>query len=192
MIHLAMTTVREDINAFFKRRYRESKDRILLSGFSDPQGNLPADAEDNIFFLLTRISQEMNIAAGGKTERAPGLVPHVREPAFLNLHVMFAAMYRRYETGLQALSEVIAYLQGKPVYTVQNTPKMDPSLGTLAFKMVTVDYAQQSYLWGALGAKYAPSVLYSLRLLTVGEERIEAMAPAMTQPAVNRKEEAAG
>jgi hypothetical protein len=75
-------------------------------------------------------------------------------------------------------------LQGKPVYTPENTPGMNPALGTLAFKMVSLDYAQQSYLWGSLGAKYVPSVLYSLRLLTVGQEQIEAVEPALTHPAV--------
>ena len=187
MIDVAMSLVAADLNAFFRRRKGDSRDRVAVSGFSDPQSGAPADAEDSIFFMLTRIAEEKNIGAGPGAAGSPALVPRVRTPVYLNLHVMFAAMYRRYETGLQALAETIAYLQGKPVYTPENTPAMSAALGTLAFKMVTLDYAQQSYLWGSLGAKYVPSVLYSLRLLTVGQEQIEAMEPGIMEPKAQGK-----
>ena len=176
-----MSVVSADLNACFRRRKGDSRDRIVVSGLAD-QGGSPAEAEDSIFFLVTRIAEETNIGAGPGVGGSPALIPRLRPPMHLNLHVMFASLYRHYETGLQALDEIIAYLQAKPVYTLENTPAMDAALGTMAFKMISLDYAQQSYLWGSLGAKYVPSVIYSLRVLSVGQEQVEALEPPVTQP----------
>ena len=35
-------------------------------------------------------------------------------------------------------------------------------------------FEQQNHLWGALGAKYMPSVMYRLALVAVRDEQIEA------------------
>lgn len=185
MIDLAMSVVCADLNAFFRRRKGDTRDRVVVSGFSDPQSGSSAEAEDGIFFLLTRIAEETNVGPMPSAGGPPGLIPRVRAPIHLNLDVMFASMYRHFETGLQVLSEIIAYLQAKPNYTHANTPGMNAALGTMAFKMISLDYAQQSYLWGSLGAKYVPSVVYSLRLITVGQEQIGALEPAVTERSVN-------
>ena len=40
-------------------------------------------------------------------------------------------------------------------------------------------------MWGALGAKYMPSVMYRLAIVTVRDEQIEAEVPAVEEIVIN-------
>ena len=108
-------------------------------------------------------------------------------PISLNLHVLFAAKYSRYEVGLEMISQVIAYLHAKPLFTQANTPTMAPGLDRLQLTMTPMSFEEQSHLWGMLGASYLPSALYSLRMLTFGGGQIDGMDPTIQKPVVNKQ-----
>lgn len=182
MIQYALKAIEDDVNAFFKQRRGNSMDTMVLSSLSGAQeGNSPS-SENKIYLFLTRISEEFNVPTNGYRRTSSGEMQQVNEPAHLCLHIMLAAVFKDYPTGLQVLSEVIGYLNGKLLFTRDNTPSMHKDLERFVLKMVTLDYSQQSLLWGTLGAKYSPSVIYSLRLLSVGEPKIKAVHAPVNQP----------
>ncbi len=182
MIHHAMTAIVEDVNASFRARRGDSVDTVILSSLSGGQDASSPASENKVFLFLTRIYEEHNVSTSSMRKTPNGAFQHVGEPAFLNLHIVLAAVFKHYPTGLQVLSDVIGYLNGKLVFTRENTPSMAPGLERFILKMVTLDYSQQSLLWGTLGAKYYPSVMYSMRLLTVGDPQIKSTLPAISRP----------
>lgn len=94
----------------------------------------------------------------------------------LNLYVLFCANFvnsgesTKYGEGLKQLSNVISFFQGKNVFTPDNTPEMDPSLQKLIVDIYSYSFEQQYNFWSILGAKYLPSILYKVRLVTIQEK----------------------
>jgi len=97
----------------------------------------------------------------------------------LNLYVLFCARYvdndgdDNYGEGLKQLSNIIAFFQGKYVFTPENSPSMDPELQKLIVDLYSYTFEQQYNFWSILGAKYLPSVLYKVRLVTYQEKVVQ-------------------
>lgn len=97
----------------------------------------------------------------------------------LNLYVLFCARYvdndgdDNYSEGLKQLSNIIGFFQGKYVFTPENSPSMDPELQKLIVELYSYTFEQQYNFWSILGAKYLPSVLYRVRLVTYQEKRVQ-------------------
>lgn len=102
----------------------------------------------------------------------------------LNLYVLFTyttdsvseddnASTASYEKALRVISNVVGCFQKKNVFTTENTAgsgnELDASIGTLIVELTNYSLLETNHLWGYLGAKYMPSVLYKVRMLVVQE-----------------------
>jgi hypothetical protein len=109
----------------------------------------------------------------------------------LNLYVLFCANFvnsgesSKYGEGLKQLSNVISFFQGKYVFTPDNTPNMDPSLQKLIVDIYSYSFEQQYNFWSILGAKYLPSVLYKVRLVSIQEKVLESQNVPVTEFEIN-------
>ena len=112
-----------------------------------------------------------------------GKVQHYNPEIKLNLYVLITARFvnsdgangsnagLQYSEGLRRLSYVISLFQGKNVFIPDNSPTLDTSLKKLVVELYSYSFEQQYNFWTVLGAKYLPSVLYKVRLLTFQEQR---------------------
>ena len=104
----------------------------------------------------------------------------------LNLYILFCARYvdgdgdNNYSEGLKQISNVISFFQGKYVFTPDNTPVMDPKLQKLIVELYSYTFEQQYNFWSILGAKYLPSVLYRVRLVTYQEKIVQNQNPPIS------------
>lgn len=195
MIQEALKAVVGDLNAALRLRRGDSRDRVVLTSLASPGGRGGGSAdevEDKICCVLTQITEEKNIASMAAPRQGPEAAPRLTPPISLNLQVLFAAQYMRYEVGLEMISQVIAHLHAKPLFTPANTPGMHHGLDRLTLEMLKLSLAEQSYLWGMLGASHSPSALYSMRMLTFGGGQISAIDPAINEAAVNAPTAAEG
>lgn len=109
----------------------------------------------------------------------------------LNLYVLFCANFvnsgesTKYGEGLKQLSNVISFFQGKNVFTPDNTPGMDPSLQKLIVEIYSYSFEQQYNFWSILGAKYLPSILYKVRLVTIQEKVLTNQNKPITDLEIN-------
>lgn len=109
----------------------------------------------------------------------------------LNLYVLFCANFvnagedYKYEEGLKQLSHVIGFFQGKYVFTPDNTPGMHPQLKKLIVDIYSYSFEQQYNFWSILGAKYLPSVLYKVRLVSFQEKVLESQNVPISEIEIN-------
>ena len=109
-----------------------------------------------------------------------GRVSHVNPDLKLNIYMLVTANFANYPTALEHLSAVIRFFQAKNVFTSKNSPLLPDSVAKLVAELYTLSFEQQNHLWGALGTKYMPSVLYRIRLLAIQEGlRSDDQVPAM-------------
>ena len=105
-------------------------------------------------------------------------------PAFLNLFLLFTAnstskgndSESQYSNGLRRLSQIIEFFQSKSVFTVQNSPTsntlQDADLQDLrvSMELFSMTFEQINHLWGSLGGRQIPFVMYKAGILPVSRE----------------------
>ncbi|MFN8345196.1 MAG: DUF4255 domain-containing protein [Spirosomataceae bacterium] len=95
-------------------------------------------------------------------------------PAFLNMVLLFSVVKPAYSIALNGLSRVIRFFQFKNVFTPENIlPEAlhfipeDDQLETfkLIFDLHSPSMEEVNHLWGTLGGKQYPFVMYTVRML---------------------------
>ena len=153
----------------------------MLSDLVNQQGELVINLNDgqskrdNIIVTLINVEEETIGKAQLFHIRNPDRsIEHTNPEIKLNLYVLFSAFSsmtaeERYSNCLNLISYVVRFFQSKSVFNHQNAPNLSQSIEKLVVELVSPTFEQQNYLWGALGAKYMPSVLYKVRMLTFRE-----------------------
>jgi hypothetical protein len=88
---------------------------------------------------------------------------------FLNLYVLFISNKSDYEESLKNLSYIIQFFQSSNVFDGIRNPNLDPRIEKLISDLISMNFEQMNHLWGMLGGKYVPSVLYKVRTIAVDE-----------------------
>ncbi|TNE49971.1 MAG: DUF4255 domain-containing protein [Bacteroidetes bacterium] len=102
-------------------------------------------------------------------------VTYENPPVFVNQMLMFTVVRANYPLALTALSRIIRFFQSKRVFTQDNvapaslagtTILEEDQLEdfTLIMDLYSPSLEEVNHLWGTLGGKQYPFVLYSLRL----------------------------
>jgi hypothetical protein len=74
----------------------------------------------------------------------------------------------------------MGYLQQKNVFNRANTPQLDGAIEKLVFEMESLTLERMSSVWTALGAKYMPSVMYRMRMLTIDGSIVREFRPEIS------------
>jgi len=91
-----------------------------------------------------------------------------------------------YRNALHRISGIIEFFQSKNVFTVQNSPRFDTKdidVNLLADirllpELYTLTFEQINHLWGSLGGKQSPFVMYKFRLVKI-HSRISTAVPVI-------------
>lgn len=146
-----------------------SQQTVHLTNITDYNGALTIP-NDSLGFSLVNVEEE-RVVKSQKTvfQASNGQVSHLNPEIKLNLFVLITANFSNYSTSLEFLSGAIRFFQSKNVFDHQNTPRLDPAIQKLIVDIYTLNFEQQNHLWGALGGKYLPSVMYKVRLISIQE-----------------------
>jgi len=114
-------------------------------------------------------------------------------PVFLNFHILLTATHTSYSDALLVLSRAIRFFQFKNVFTQDNvapasltTDAPNNQLDQLAsFKLIFDLYSptmeEVNHLWGTLGGKQYPFVLYILRMLDLKFRAVQSESGLITE-----------
>jgi hypothetical protein len=93
--------------------------------------------------------------------------------------LIFVAYFNssNYLEALKFISGVIGFFQGKSIFTPDNTPMLTGDASKIVAEVVNIDFKELSNLWGAIGGKYLPSVVYRFRSLPMSEDMINDEIP---------------
>jgi hypothetical protein len=202
LIYVALNTLADELNTFLS--FQTSKYKTAASPVAtvvdlvNQKGELivlqNGPVQDFLVLTLVNVEEETIGKSQLGVRKRPDASYEMANPDIkLNLYMLMAAvsnmkLEERYTNSLKLLSYGVLFFQSKNVFTVDNTPSMDPGLEKLVVELVSLTFEQQNHLWGSLGAKYLPSVLYKVRMLTIlersqkqGAGRIEQVNAVITQ-----------
>lgn len=159
MIHLLLYEIKEELEDYLDNFIEIGDDAVkVVKNIVGQDGKIPDALDDAVLIVLVDVEREGH----------PNTKPTEGTPEYVNLFVLFVCNIGTLEDGTlsaQVLSGVISYFK--------NNPTVDVNGKTIRAEMAKLNFDEQNKLWGFLGAKYIPSVLYKFRTLEVDEDSVD-------------------
>lgn len=181
MIDQALSLVTTRLNAHLVARYGVPDDLVTLSPLSDAEGKPATNARNRLVIFLTNIAHDVTLRTS--TSRGGGGVMQAN-PLHLDIYFMVASAYEAdtYEEGLKLLSAALMYFQANPVITPQSAPEMPQGMKQLSIEISNLPSEEIGQLWGNLGGRYVPSVMFKMRSVIIDANAMTSVVPLITRP----------
>lgn len=167
----------------------------IAEGVGNSGGNPGALPRDLIGLSMVNIREEKTLRnlPTAVRDAASLRVSYENPPVSLNFHILAVATHTNYTNALLMLSRTIMYFQAYNVFSqdsvapaslVTNAPA-NPLDQLETFKLILDIYSptmeEVNHLWGTLGGKQYPFVLYTLRLLQLKFRATQASGGVITE-----------
>jgi Pvc16 N-terminal domain len=187
MLDAAIGLIAAQLNQALRSAFQLSEDLVMVTNLVDVSGNVPVTATNRLVLFLANIERETVIAGQGMRVAAGGgdrdVVAQTSAAVHLNLMLMFAANFggNQYTEALKFIAATVGFFQGRALFDHHNSPDLDPRIERLVLEMESLDLAELANLWGILGGKYVPSVLYRMRMISFDSGHITQLAPRVAR-----------
>jgi len=179
MIDLALDFLARELNGFLGARFPSQEEHAVVCGLGGTDGGAQARIDNRLVLSLVNLEREALAGRSGTVARGDGYA--ARSPALhLNLYVLLSASYpQNYPQALKLLGTALAYFQARPLFDAHSGQDFPRKLERLQVELVNLSIQELNNLWAIMGAKYLPSALYKLRMLTIQENWIDEVVPAV-------------
>lgn len=173
MILSAINHVSSKLNQFLMHQFELVEDIVVVSNLVDHAGAVSANVNNRVVIFLTNIERETAANTHYKTSGI-GREFTQSQPIHLNLYLMVCANFSgpNYNESLKFISSIIGYFQQQPVFNHQNSPDLDRGIDKIVLDIENIKNHDLSNMWGMFGAKYLPSILYKVRMITIESKAI--------------------
>lgn len=170
MIYTALTTLSDLLDHHLRSRFNLNEEAVVLSNIVGQDGGMALRETNKIILTLVHMARESVVASAGRPSPTGRALTY--PPVNMNLFVLFSAYFdnENYKESLKFLSATISFFQAHPVFDAQNTPTLGQDIEKLSCEIANIDLQSLSHLWGILGGKHMPSILYKIRMVSFQEK----------------------
>jgi len=154
---------------------------VVLTSIVNDRGEVIIQS-GQLALMLVNVEEEKILKTQPPKERRNGDSIQFANPEIkLNLLIMLAANpgADNYEAALGRLSQAIMFFQGTSLFDKVNFPAFPPGIEKLTIELFSLSLEQQNQLWGSLGTKYLPSVVYKIRMLVMDQDNFRNESPVI-------------
>lgn len=183
MIHLAADYIVDELNAYLNVRSPSlTPGRVVQSNLLAQDGKVEKDAKDKVVLSVVNVEEDRIFRSVRPTRRQEdGGFERVQPDVKLYVYLLFVANLGDYSEALKALSYIVSYFQVNNHVDYVDVPSVEGVEGRLIFELYSQTFEQQNHLWGALGAKYRPSIMYRMGLTTIRDTQKHSETPPIRE-----------
>lgn len=175
MINEALKFIADEVNKYLSLKLGATTDPWLVLGNvakaqDSDQGGGNNPLANKAILSLVNIEEDRISKSPDNYYKVNNTILYKNPRVFLNLYCLFTVNRNDYENAMKWLSLIIQFFQHRNVFTPANSPALDDKFNELIMDLYSLNFEQINHLWGTLGGKYLPSVLYKLRLVGIEEE----------------------
>ncbi|MFM9972354.1 MAG: DUF4255 domain-containing protein [Burkholderiales bacterium] len=188
MIDSAISLLATRLNDAIKINSNVAHDIARASNLFEQSGNVVPDIDNTLVLFLVNVTRDTFPHSSGQGRGGgSGWLAEGRSALHLTLSIMVAANFsgRHYTDALKYLSQSINFFRLNPVFDRNNAPDIDPRIERLILDIENLPTNDLSNLWGILGGRYVPSILYKVRMITFNTNEVVGQSPTITRPATN-------
>ncbi len=195
MISHALTIVINELNKHLADpdTYNSGDSIVKLGNLAE--GVAEGSLRDKLILSIVNIKEEKTLKNLPNHVRNDITLTTIYEnpPVFLNFQILLTATHTKYNDALLVLSRAIRFFQFKNVFTQDNVkpssiedsapPNQLDCLEEfkLIFDLYSPTMEEVNHLWGTLGGKQYPFVLYTLRMLDLKFKAVQSERGVITE-----------
>jgi hypothetical protein len=185
MIFQVMELIRQNLNAFLVAP--GSPDPVVLGNIAFATPDNPAtplaDESAQVYMSLVNVEEEATLRNRGAVRQSDiRPLAYVNPPMIINLFLLFSANHKDYSMAIRTLSSVLLFFQGNRSFSIAKTPV--PAIGVFAtpgedenkikvnLDLMSLTFEQVNHLWGSLGGKQMPFLLFKARQVEIDADRM--------------------
>lgn len=200
MISHVLTVVLNELNSHMDSTYGNNSQKPqaalgnLAEGFAMTAGS-PGLDRNTIYLSIVNISEESALKNTPNYVVDSSKLTAVFEnpPVFLNFKILLAATHSNYNDAILMLSRAIRFFQFRNVFTRENVDPSSISDGQplnpidrietfkLIFDLYSASMEEVNHMWGTLGGKQYPFVLYRMRMLDLKFKSVQDEMPLIKE-----------
>ncbi|WP_431167530.1 DUF4255 domain-containing protein [Tenacibaculum halocynthiae] len=182
MILKALQFTNRTLNQYLKNKFGLSDDVVVTNKIIDQNGTVPIENQNKVIITLIHVEQETvkpfysrsRQINNGNYENKP-----INER--YNLYLLISPNFEEYNETLKFLNSSIQFFQINGVLDANTSSTIPKGITRLEFEFEKGDgYLQMHNLWSALGAKYQPSVIYKMKLISIASDEIKGFETGIT------------
>ena len=187
MIFEVLQIITEEINNFYDIEIGEKP--VSLENIAFVESDVGESPTSNNIILTLLHAEEEATLKNISNQRIEGTkVIYKNNKVYLNLYIMFAANRTDYTESLKSISKVVEFFQSKKVFTQANT-SFDRALDGMekikdfkfAVELFTPSFEEMNFIWGTLGGKQYPSVIYKVNVLEIERDVTQSEGSLITE-----------
>jgi len=196
MLSHALTIVINELNRHLKDSYGEDTDLAALGniaeGFTESNGGIERGMTYLSVVNIKRKKGFKNVPHYSRND-VTLTASYENPPALLDFLILVVVTHKNYMDALLGLSRAIRFFQFKNVFTQNNVAPGSITQGlpvnpldqlesfNLIFDLYSPTMEDVNHLWGTLGGKQYPFVLYMLRLLELKFKAVQSESGLITE-----------
>lgn len=168
MINKVLTVLKDRLN-LPKIGLQDQAGEIAVIGNIAKHEDDTSNLDNKVVITLLSVEEEStmkNTPRYLKFNESENIMERESQPAYLNLYVMIAANKNMYDGALVNISKVIEIFQTNNVLKY-NAVSDEENDFIFRIELHSVPFDQLSYIWGLLGGKIMPSVLYKISVVKI-------------------------
>ena len=187
MIYETLEIIKDQVSIFLEAKLSENNLLVLenIAKMEDPD---ITTMNDKVVLSLINLEEEIAMKNLPNVNFKNGSYEYKNKPINLNLYILFSANRSVYTKSITAISAIIEFFQDKKVFNQLNTP-LNPTItaldGVKEFKftveLYTPTFEQLNYVWGTLGGKSVPNVMYKVSIIKVEGTSVVKKGSAITE-----------
>lgn len=181
MINKALQFTNDVLDQFLKNKFGLDDSKVVLNNLIDSNGTLPPINQNKVVISLINIEKETAKPYYERNQRTgAGNFSEINPAERYNLNILISSNFDDYSETLRFLNAVILFFQVNVVLDAASFSSIPAGLSRLDFEIEKITYHQMHNLWTAMGAKYQPSVIYKMRLVTIQGDETTGFTPAIS------------
>ena len=177
MIYEALQIISEQLDNYLSSQGLNNLVKLeniaLLESASENADNV----KGKVVLTLLNLEEESAMKNTPSYKIRDGKTEYKNPPVNLNLYLLICANCDTYDKSLRCISKTIQFFQGKKVFTSTNTVynRTNVAFDVLDyFKFIlelhTLSLEELNYVWGTLGGRQLPSVVYKIQVLEIEQD----------------------
>ncbi|MEM6719500.1 MAG: DUF4255 domain-containing protein [Bacteroidota bacterium] len=181
MIEKALQFTGKSLNQYVKKKFGLDDDVVKINPIIDQSGAVPKENQNKIIISLIHVEQETTKQFYNRNQKLDnGNFVRASLSHRYNLFTLITPNFDNYIEALKFLDASIQFFQINESVDATKNAEIPPDINKLEYEFQKGEnYMQMQNLWTALGAKYQPSVIYKVRLVTIVSDEAEGFDEAI-------------
>ena len=173
MIYETLEIIKDQVTNYLEAKLSESSLVVIdnIAKLEDPEATALID---KIVLSLLNLEEEVALKNVPNIKFKNGEHVYENNPISLNLYILFSGNRNLYTKSITALSAIIEFFQSKHLFHQHNTI-LNPTISALdpikefkfTVELYTPTFEQLNFIWGTLGGKSLPSLMYKISLVRI-------------------------